>query len=96
MSVVPLPKRKSPKAIARAYMDGSLEPEDYPKHGGMARWIELAEHAKSEIAKNAALENLKKLAELERADAEDTPIQVNLLPIAAIDDENRIVPIKSA
>jgi len=66
--IVPLPKRKTSKQIARSWFDGTLTAEDRKHLGGMAEYIKLAEtnNERATTAKRQALKDLSELAELAR------------------------------
>lgn len=85
-NVVPLPKRRSNKDIARAYFDGTLSDEDWPKHGGMRRALALATFAEREDVSMRAIEWLAKIADIQHGEHADTPVPVNLFPVEMSED----------
>lgn len=77
--IVELPKRRSPKQLARAYMMGELDALDYPKQGGLRNAMILADNADSEIARMQALAFIEKLADLAHETESIGTIQVKLI-----------------
>jgi len=90
-----LPKRRTPKQLARAYMMGELDPADYPTQGGLRNWMLLADHAESEIARDAALRALEKLANLGHDFDGDMTVECKLIAIKN-DGKGNIERIASA
>lgn len=93
--IVELPKRRSPKQLARAYMMGELSSDEYPKQGGLRNAMILADNADSEIARMQALAFIEKLADLAHEVESIGTIQVKLIDIKN-DGFDRAVRIDSA
>jgi len=87
--IIPLPKRRSPKQLARAYMMGELESNDYPARGGLRNAMLIADSADSEIARMQALAFIERLADL--AHEQDTA-EIHDIKLVAIENQGgRIV-----
>ena len=93
--IVELPKRKSPKQIARAYMMGDLCPSEYPSRGGLRNAMQIADSAQSEIARMQALAFIEKLADLQHDVDEQKTMQIKLISIKN-DGNNKAVRIETA
>lgn len=86
--IVKLPKRRSPKQLARAYMVGDLPAEDYPARGGLRNAMVIADSAESEIARMQALAFIEKLADLQHEQDATQVIDIKLVEI--YNNEGRI------
>jgi hypothetical protein len=94
-NIIELPKKKSPKQLARAYMMGELSPNEYPPRGGLLNAMLLADGAESEIARMQALTFIEKLADLGRDVDTQSTMQIKLIGIKN-DGEGNAVRIESA
>lgn len=94
-NVSELPKRDTPKALARRYMLGELEPECYAKKaGGIYQLMRMADQEKSLVAAEKAL---KQLRELSGIDKEQSATVVHEIKLVDIENRNgKIFEIKSA
>lgn len=93
-SIIELPKRRSPKQLARAYMMGELHENDYPIRGGLRNAMLLADGAESEIARMQAVQFIEELADLSH---EQDANQVIDLKLVAIENrDGKIVEVESA
>ena len=93
--IVELPKKRTPKQWARAYMMGELEPIDYEEGGGLFRLMRISDDSRSDIASVQALEKLSRLADLERDVDDKRTIQIKLISIKN-DGHDNAVRIDSA
>lgn len=92
--IVELPKRRSPKQLARAYMVGELASAEYPVRGGLRNAMVIADGAESEIARMQALAFIEKLADLQHEQDATTVIDLKLVAIENRD--GKIVEADSA
>lgn len=87
---LPTKPRRSPRQIARAYMMGELDIEDYPKQGGLLKRL-LAADMQTGMAQDAALKAIEALADLGH---EHDTVQVIDLKLVEIENrEGRIVEV---
>lgn len=88
--VVALPKKRSAKQLARAYMLGELSPHEYSEGGGVLRLMRIADNSRSDIASVQALDKLSRLADLEHENDGNTVMQVKLIAIKNDGNDNAV------